>query len=98
MRVHSSPCIGSVLHQEAHHRVIAPQNCMAQSGTVHEFRPLFQHRAKLGDVAIPGGFLEPLDRDTVHEGFQFRPTVEAVRTREDELGIMQCKRERLGSW
>ena len=28
-----------------------------------------------------------------HEGFQFRPTVEAIRTREDELRVMQCKRE-----
>jgi hypothetical protein len=67
---------------------------MPQGGAVHELGPLFQHRAKLGDVAVPGSVLEPLDSDTVHEGSQFRPTVEPVCTREDELCIMQCKRQR----
>jgi hypothetical protein len=74
---------------------IAPQNCIAQSGAVHEFGPLFQHRAKLGDVAVPSGLLEALDSDAVHESVQFRLTVEAVRTREDELRVMQRKRERV---
>ena len=88
MRVYPDPGVRSVIHQDAHHRVIAPQDGMAQSRAVHEFRPLLQHCAKQGEFAVPGRLPRTADdRDTVHKGFQFRPAVKAIRAREDELRV-----------
>ena len=51
-----------------------------------------QHRACLLDGARAHNFSQPSYRNSVNIGFEFRPTVEPIRSREHQLRIVQGER------
>jgi len=62
-----------------------------------ELRTNLQHRANVVRVASAHGVDQPADCRAVHERLQFGPALEAVRARDNELGVVQRKCLRIGA-
>jgi hypothetical protein len=55
-----------------------------------------QHGSGLREVLASDCIAKPPERDSVDVGFEFRPALESIGSREDELSVMEGEGRRIG--
>jgi hypothetical protein len=94
--------VGSVLQKEADHFGKVAEDSVVQGGVAFirerelgEFGSELQHGSRLCDVTAADGIAQPLERDAVHVGFEFRPALESIGSCKDELSVMERESRRV---
>lgn len=62
-----------------------------------EFLSDAEHCANVRKISSAYGVAQPLHGHTVHKCLQLRPAVEAVRTRQNDVRVVERERRRIGS-
>jgi len=95
--------VSAILQEQADHlgRVAEDsivQSCVAvfSERELSELGAELKHGSGLREVLPADGIAESLQRDAVDVGFEFRPALESISSREDELRVMEGEGRRIG--